>query len=49
MVLGELPKLLEFIFHALPVENENRKVNMKHLEVLNRFVMPAVFGDITCH
>lgn len=36
MVLPELPKLLVFIFDSLPVQGESRKLNTKHLEVLNR-------------
>ncbi|KAL3993565.1 hypothetical protein ACH3XW_18080 [Acanthocheilonema viteae] len=36
MVLPELPKLLTFIFDSLPQQGENRKLNMKHLEILNR-------------
>ncbi|VDN46879.1 unnamed protein product [Gongylonema pulchrum] len=48
MVLGELPKLLKFILNSLPAENENRKLNMKHLEVLDRvseFVEDATIGS----
>uniref|UniRef100_A0A0R3RU82 DRIM domain-containing protein n=1 Tax=Elaeophora elaphi TaxID=1147741 RepID=A0A0R3RU82_9BILA len=36
MVLPELPKLLAFIFDSLSLQSENRKLNTKHLEVLNR-------------
>ncbi|MCP9260137.1 hypothetical protein DINM_003268 [Dirofilaria immitis] len=36
MVLSELPKVLAFIFDSLPLQDGNRKLNMKHLEVLNR-------------
>uniref|UniRef100_A0A915PNY0 Uncharacterized protein n=1 Tax=Setaria digitata TaxID=48799 RepID=A0A915PNY0_9BILA len=36
MVLCELPKILAFIFDSLLFKGENRKLNMKHLEVLNR-------------
>lgn len=36
MILSELPKLLEFIFDSLPRLGENRKLNTKHLEILNR-------------
>ncbi|VDM07256.1 unnamed protein product [Wuchereria bancrofti] len=36
MVLSELPKLLVFIFDSLPLQGESRKLNTKHLEILNR-------------
>ncbi|CAG9531847.1 unnamed protein product [Cercopithifilaria johnstoni] len=36
MVLSELPKLLAFIFDSLPLQGENRKLNTKHLKILNR-------------
>ncbi|EFO25702.1 hypothetical protein LOAG_02781 [Loa loa] len=36
MILSELPKVLAFIFDSLPQQGENRKLNTKHLEILNR-------------
>lgn len=43
MVLSELPKILAFIFDSLPLQGEKRRLNTKHLEILNRLTSYLLF------